>query len=50
MDYSSGHKPKITPQHKEKMRGILLENPDLTLEELKEKLAIDLLFRQFITL
>ncbi len=41
MDYKSGNKPKITPEHKERMKVILLEKADITLEELKVKLEID---------
>jgi len=41
LDYRCGGKPKITAEHKERMKDFLLEKPDLTLEELKEKLELD---------
>lgn len=41
LDYRSGSKPKITPEHKERMKDLLQEKPDLTLEELKIKMKLD---------
>lgn len=41
LDHRSGAKPKITSEHKEQLRKILLEKPDLTLEELKVELNLD---------
>ncbi len=41
LDHLSGRKPKITAEHKERLKEFLLEKSDLTLEELKEKLGLD---------
>ena len=41
LDYRCGGKVKITVEYKERMKDLLLEKPDLTLEELKAKLEID---------
>ena len=37
---NNGAKPKITPQDKLAMRAKILEQPDITLEELKEELNL----------
>ena len=41
LDYRCGGKIKITAEYKERMKAPLLDNPDLTLEEIKAKLKID---------
>ena len=40
-DYKSGNKPKITAQHKEQLIELLDSEPDLTLEDLKNRLNLD---------
>ena len=37
----SGRKPKFTPVHREALRTMLAKKPDMTLEEMREKLEID---------
>ena len=37
----SGAKPKITAAHQEKLRHLLKEQPDMTLEELRDAIAVD---------
>jgi len=39
--YKNGAQPKITSTHRERLCELLQENPDLTLEVLREKLGVD---------
>ena len=39
--HNCGAKPKITLAHREVLRELLKNNPDMTLEELRENLALD---------
>ena len=41
LDYRCGGKVKITVEYQQRMKELLLEKPDLTLEELKTKLEIN---------
>lgn len=41
LNYRSGNKPKITPNHKELMKEILAKKPDLTLEELRDEVELN---------
>lgn len=36
----SGAKPKITPQHQQRLRSLVRDNPDMTLEELRDALGV----------
>lgn len=36
-----GRKPKITESHRQRMTGLLEEQPDLTLEEIRQGLGLD---------
>ena len=38
--YRSGRKPRILPEHRERLRQVLAQKPDLTLAELRAKLAL----------
>ena len=38
--YKCGAKPKITPDHRETLRKLLAQEPDLTLEELRKNLGV----------
>jgi transposase len=37
----AGRKPKITAAHRERLHGLVRQNPDLTLEELRDALGMD---------
>lgn len=37
----SGAKPKITPRHQQQLRRLLKEQPDMTLEELRDAIGVD---------
>lgn len=39
--HRSGRKPKILSSHRQQMRTLLSRKPDLTLEELREKVGLD---------
>ncbi len=39
--YKNGAQPKITSAHRDILRKLLQKNPDLTLEDLREKLGVD---------
>jgi len=36
----SGRKPKITDQHQQRLRSLVRDHPDMTLEELREAIGI----------
>ena len=36
----SGAKPKITPEHCERLRCMVMEHPDMTLEELRDGIGV----------
>jgi transposase len=38
--YRSGRKPRILPVHRERLRALLAQKPDLTLAELRSALAL----------
>ena len=38
---NSGRKPKITPTHRKQMRKMIEKQPDLTLEEIREKVGLE---------
>ena len=38
--YRSGRKPRILPAHRERLRALLAQKPDLTLAELRSALAL----------
>jgi transposase len=38
--HRSGAKPKITPQHQKRLRRLVREHPDMTLEELRDALGV----------
>lgn len=37
----SGRKPKITPEHQQQLRHLVRENPDMTLEELRDAVGVE---------
>ncbi|MEX2015896.1 MAG: IS630 transposase-related protein [Candidatus Hydrogenedentales bacterium] len=37
----SGAKPKITPRHQQQLRRLIREQPDMTLEELRDEIGVD---------
>jgi transposase len=37
----SGRKPKITPQHQQRLRRLVSDYPDMTLEELRDAIGIE---------
>ena len=39
--HNSGRKPKITPRHADKLKRLVRNHPDMTLEELRDGLGVD---------
>ena len=39
--YRSGRKPRLLPQHRERLRRLLADKPDMTLMELRSALALE---------
>ena len=37
----SGRKPKITPKHQERLKRLVLDHPDMTLDELRKAIGIE---------
>lgn len=37
----SGAKPKITPRHRQRLKRLVKEQPDMTLEELRDAISVD---------